>query len=305
MVLPLRVWSDEHAGETAPSQWAHTIEISDFGCRLGGLRSELAPGQTITLQRGQKKAIFRVIWSKHLAATENQAGIEAVDSSVSIWAVNIPPAGEVADAPAGAAIAPAVVPKISASTVRAGQKVASGGVNRRMQMGMSIALLLAGVALGTFFLNRDFYASEPMALGPLAPAPPTAQDFARLTPKAHPLPGSLARPLDASAARVRVAEAPTGHVVYPVSPDEGITGKVRLQIVVASDGLVKQIHVLSGKQPLAEAAARAVRLWRYGQTPDVATERETSVTVSFLADAVSLQFPSANGRGNAGLAKSN
>jgi hypothetical protein len=70
-----------------------------------------------------------------------------------------------------------------------------------------------------------------------------------------------------------------------------------LQIVIAANGLVKQIHVLSGKQPLAEAAAHAVRLWHYSSFPgqDPSTERETTVTVSFLGtDAVSLEFPSPN-----------
>jgi hypothetical protein len=35
MVLPLRVWLDDRAGETLPTQWAHTIDTSHIGCRLG------------------------------------------------------------------------------------------------------------------------------------------------------------------------------------------------------------------------------------------------------------------------------
>jgi TonB family protein len=86
-----------------------------------------------------------------------------------------------------------------------------------------------------------------------------------------------------------------------VAPDAGITGKVRLQIIVAASGLVKQIHLLSGNQVLAQSAAEAVRLWHYGslQGSDLATERETSVTVSFLGnDAVVLEFPRAQARAN-------
>jgi Gram-negative bacterial TonB protein C-terminal len=82
-----------------------------------------------------------------------------------------------------------------------------------------------------------------------------------------------------------------------LAPDDSVGGKVRLQIIIAGNGLVKQIHVLSGKQPLAEAAAQAVRLWHYSsfQGSDRSTERETSVTVSFLGtDAVFLEFPSSN-----------
>jgi outer membrane biosynthesis protein TonB len=82
-----------------------------------------------------------------------------------------------------------------------------------------------------------------------------------------------------------------------VTPDDSIRGKVHLQVVIAANGLVKQIHLLSGNQSLAQAAAEAVRLWHYGslQGSDRSTERETSVTVSFLGtDAVSLEFPSAH-----------
>jgi TonB family protein len=93
-----------------------------------------------------------------------------------------------------------------------------------------------------------------------------------------------------------VAEAPIGHVVYPTAPDDGIRGKVRLQVIIAANGAVKKIRALSGKQPLAQAAAQAVRLWRYSSFPGVERliERETSVTVSFVGDAVSLEFPSEN-----------
>jgi hypothetical protein len=90
IVLPLRVWLGERPGDTLPSQWAHTIDISQIGCRLGGLRTELSPGQTIALQRGQHKAVFRVIWSKHLATNENQAGIQAIDYGRKIWAGGLP-----------------------------------------------------------------------------------------------------------------------------------------------------------------------------------------------------------------------
>ncbi len=88
-----------------------------------------------------------------------------------------------------------------------------------------------------------------------------------------------------------------GHVVYPVAPDVSIRGKVRLQIIVAANGVVKHIHALSGNAVLAEAAARAVQLWRYSSITgnEQIAERETSVTVTFVGrDAVSLQFPNSD-----------
>jgi hypothetical protein len=319
MVLPLRVWSDEQTG-ALPAQWAHTLEISDIGCRLGGLRAELAPGQTITLQRGQHKASFRVIWSKHLAAHENHAGIEALEPGVNIWALNPPPATETG-AKAGAVPAtsnpnPALgKTRVKAATraTKTPAKTANWDVMRAMgQRGLrwnvGVGLAAVSLALGLFFGHRFLFHTEDLAISALTrtPVPPSAEDLARLTPRPHALPVSLSRPLTPSGSRLLVAEAPMGHVVYPVAPDENITGQVRLQIVVAANGLVKQVHVLSGKQPLAEAAANAVRLWHYGALsadPQAArhqdsrdagesTERETSVVVSFLADAVSLQFPS-------------
>jgi TonB family protein len=283
MVLPLRVWLNERAGEGFPGQWAHTIEISHIGCRLGGLRSELTPGQTITLQRGQHKAPFRVIWSKHLADNENQAGIEALDYEKDIWAVELPPSP--------------IIPKQSASVrPTTSRKLIPAAANHpRIRWGVSFLLFV--LTLGLFLYREIFYQSGSVAIHPPVPAVPTAQDLARLTPKPRPALIPITRALDTSASRLQVAETPTGRIVYPVPPADGIVGQVRLQIVIAANGLVKQIHAISGKQSLAQAAAQAVRFWRYNPFPgsDGSTERETTVTVSFLGpDAVSLQFPPSN-----------
>jgi Gram-negative bacterial TonB protein C-terminal len=283
MVLPLRVWLNDE-GETLRTQLAHTIDISHIGCRLGGLRMELSPGQTIALQRGQHKASFRVIWSKQLAANENQAGIEALDYGKNIWAVELPPSPYAPKPDRG--------PRHKFNPLTA---------YPRVRWGLSLGLLLLGLALVMSryreTLYQSQYQSEGLAIRPPAPAPPSAEDLARLAPTVHTTPVLLTKLLGSSASRVQVAEAPLGHIIYPTAPDDSIRGKVRLQIIIAANGAVKQIHALSGNQPLAEAAAQAVRLWRYSSFPGVErfTERETSVTVSFAgADAVSLEFPSPN-----------
>jgi hypothetical protein len=182
MVLPLRVWLDERAGETLPTQWAHTIEISHIGCRLGGLRTELSPGQTITLQRGQHKASFRVIWSKHLADNENQAGIEALDYGRNIWGLELPPSPMVesstepscatGDSSATVASVPlAFVPKVSASTRSATHKFIPVAAHPRMRWGLSFGLLLLSVALAlSLYQGR-------VAIQPPVPAPPIAEDL--------------------------------------------------------------------------------------------------------------------------------
>ena len=310
MVLPLRVWLDDRAGETLPTQWAHTTDTSHIGCRLGGMRTELSPGQIITLQRGQHKASFRVIWSKHLVANENQAGVEVLDYGRNIWGVELPPSPiakrstepscATGDSSATVASVPlARVPKMSASTRSAPHKFIPVAAHPRMRWGFGLLLLI--LALGLSRYHEILYESGRVAIQPPVPASPTAEALGRLTPKPHPTAVSFKKTLDSSASRLQVVEAPTGHIVYPVAPDDSSGGNVRLQIIIAANGLVKQIHVLSGKQPLAEAAVQAVRLWRYSsfRGSDRSTERETSVTVSFLGtDAVSLEFPSSNARAN-------
>ena len=145
MVLPLRVWLDEGAGETLSMQWIHTIDISQVGCRLGGLRTSLSPGQTIALQRGQQKASFRVIWSKHLEAEEHQAGIEALDNGKNIWAKELPLSPIAEDS-----IEPSWDSKDSsaaASTRTTTDRFIPVEVHPRMHWGLGFGVLLLGLAL--------------------------------------------------------------------------------------------------------------------------------------------------------------
>ena len=69
MVLPVKVSVDR------VTHLAHTVDITPRGARLGALRTQLKPGMIITLQRGAKKAEFRVEWIKQLAPNELQAGM--------------------------------------------------------------------------------------------------------------------------------------------------------------------------------------------------------------------------------------
>jgi TonB family protein len=96
-------------------------------------------------------------------------------------------------------------------------------------------------------------------------------------------------------ARLQVAEPPQGHLLYPDVPDANLSGTVGMKAVIATDGRVKEIRVLTGNPILAEAAVQAVRFWRYTphQLNGQAVEAETTVTVSFHgSDAVSIGFPS-------------
>jgi TonB family protein len=304
MVLPLRVWAGEPADESSELQLAHTVDISPIGGRLGGLRTGLLPGQTITLQRGQTKASFRVIWNRHLGPGENQAGIEALESESSIWGVDLPefapPRSSPERSPAG-----------ENSRLRDQPSHRPGAApprmlhlpwifeSRRMQWGLGLGTLLL-TGLLALAVHQEFPGSVPRMVRWPVPAPPTAADLAAIAPK--PQLAALAQEVTTWHAspvpRIKVKEAPTERMVYPESPDVKLSGTVDLDVVIATDGHVKQVRVLSGQRPLAEAAEQAARQWRYNplQLKGEPAEGETNVIIAFRgADAVSLEFPSPDG----------
>ena len=83
MVLPVKFSAAKE------SLMAHTLDITPSGARLGALRTELQPGAIVHLQRGQKKAKFRVVWVRQLENNEMQAGVESVDSPDNFWGVSL------------------------------------------------------------------------------------------------------------------------------------------------------------------------------------------------------------------------
>jgi hypothetical protein len=83
MVLPVKF------SLAKESLLAHTLDITRSGARLGALRAQLQPGTIVDLQRGQKKAKFRIIWVRQLASNEMQAGVESVDLQENFWGVSL------------------------------------------------------------------------------------------------------------------------------------------------------------------------------------------------------------------------
>jgi len=63
----------------------------------------------------------------------------------------------------------------------------------------------------------------------------------------------------------------------------GVQGPVVLSVLVDTDGMVEQVHVVSGEPQLAGAAEDAVRQWRFQPylSHGQAAEFETRVTVNF------------------------
>jgi hypothetical protein len=83
MVLPVKMWTD------TDTHLAHTIDVACTGARLGALRRQLQVGTVVTLQRGPKKAKFRIVWMRQLTPTEAQAGVEALDSQDEFWGIRL------------------------------------------------------------------------------------------------------------------------------------------------------------------------------------------------------------------------
>lgn len=84
MVLPVRV------SASGTSHLAHTCDLTSLGARLGGLHTELKKGETICVQRGSKKADFKVVWVQHLGTNEVHVGLQAVAKHTSFWGIDLP-----------------------------------------------------------------------------------------------------------------------------------------------------------------------------------------------------------------------
>jgi protein TonB len=75
--------------------------------------------------------------------------------------------------------------------------------------------------------------------------------------------------------------------VQPVYPSEAlkerIAGTVRLHVLVAKDGTIEQIEVISGHPLLLQAALDAVRQWTYQPTllNGEPVEVDTTIDVGF------------------------
>jgi hypothetical protein len=117
---------------------------------------------------------------------------------------------------------------------------------------------------------------------------PSEPSFVRHTPAAV-LTKSL--PITPSAPRTFVSELPQGHFAAPIVADPNQVGELHLKALIAADGSVKDVTVVSGNPKLAEAGIRAVRRWHYNPYEASATqaERETLINMKFFGeDAVSV-----------------
>lgn len=107
----------------------------------------------------------------------------------------------------------------------------------------------------------------------------TANDTAAAT-------AAAAAPIAATASPERrfVSELPPGHFAHPVVAQRDLVGELQLKALIAADGSVKNVTVVSGNPKLAEAGMRAVRQWHYRpyQVLGAPVEVETQIKMNFF-----------------------
>jgi hypothetical protein len=85
--VPVRIRIDGDQG----SHPAHTLDFSDHGVKLGGIRREPKVGDGIEVSYRHKRTRFRVIWIiAQQGSSEKQIGAECCEPEKNIWGVDLP-----------------------------------------------------------------------------------------------------------------------------------------------------------------------------------------------------------------------
>ena len=100
----------------------------------------------------------------------------------------------------------------------------------------------------------------------------------------NPAEGNTLAPATDAAARERIADAAQPQSSYPLLAQHmNVQGSVVLQALIGADGVIQNIHVLSGPAILSSAAQQAVREWRFKPVVQngQAVETKATITVNF------------------------
>ena len=90
--LPARIYGLDHNGKPF-SVKVETLDVSQTGARLGGVRQFKAPGETIGLEYNGSKARFFVAWVGRIGSPrDGQVGLRAIDPKKNIWTMTLPAA---------------------------------------------------------------------------------------------------------------------------------------------------------------------------------------------------------------------
>ena len=92
-ILPVRVWGADHEGKPF-AEHVCTIDISNKGTSLAGVRTALSPGDTVGVQYHNRQARFRVIWVVPTSSgLGNHVGLECLQPEKELWPVTTPTEG--------------------------------------------------------------------------------------------------------------------------------------------------------------------------------------------------------------------
>lgn len=88
--LPARIYGLDHEGK-AFSVKVETLDVSQTGARLGGVRHLKQAGDTIGLEYNGNKGRFYVAWvGRTGSARDGQIGLRAIDPKKNIWTMTLP-----------------------------------------------------------------------------------------------------------------------------------------------------------------------------------------------------------------------
>ncbi len=87
-VLPVRVRGTDAAGNVFETL-AHTLDLTPTGARLGAIRHELKPLDTVTILFRKRRIEFTVMWTKQLTANEHQVGLKMQGQESDPWGLNV------------------------------------------------------------------------------------------------------------------------------------------------------------------------------------------------------------------------
>ena len=88
-MLPVRVRGVDASG-AAFEELAHTLNLTTLGVRLGSIRRQLNPLDTVIVFYRQRRMEFKVIWTKLLdGRSEYQVGLQVLSHAKEGWAANL------------------------------------------------------------------------------------------------------------------------------------------------------------------------------------------------------------------------
>jgi len=92
-ILPVRIWGADRDGKTF-AEHVCTMNISNKGVSVAGVRAALIPGDTLGVQYHNRQARFRVIWViADAAGRGKQIGLECLQPEKELWPVITPTEG--------------------------------------------------------------------------------------------------------------------------------------------------------------------------------------------------------------------